>query len=118
MANIVYGGLTTTSTTANQVIATGTPTVNAKLKCIVVSGFYTTWSATEANLGTVYLRQGGTAKGEWRIQNTDNDTLAGIIVIPLGDGISFSGSEVVDVVVTPASTTSMRWTASLFYDIS
>lgn len=118
MANIVYGGLTTTAVTANQVIATGTPTVNAKLKCIVIAGFYTTWSATEANLGTVYLRQGGVAKGEWRIQNTDNDTLAGIVVIPLGDGIGFTGSEVVEVVVTPASTTSMRWTASLFYDMA
>lgn len=118
MANIVYGGLTTTATTANQVIATGTPTVNAKLKCVVIAGYYTTWSATEANLGTVYIRQGAAAKGEWRIQNTDNDTLAGIIVIPLGDGVSFSGSEVVDVTVTPAATTSMRWTASLFYDIA
>jgi hypothetical protein len=118
MANIVYGGLTTTAVTANQVIATGTPTVNAKLKCIVIAGFLTTWSATEANLGTVYIRQASTAKGEWRIQNTDNDTLAGIIVVPLGDGVSFTGSEVVDVTVTPASTTSMRWTASLFYDIA
>lgn len=116
MANIVYGGLTTTAVTANQSIASGTPTSSAKLKCIVISGFYTTWSAAEANLGTVYLRQDGTVKGEWRIQNTDNDTLAGIIVIPLGDGVSFSGSEVVDVVVTPAGTTSTRWTASLIYD--
>lgn len=118
MANIVYGGITTTAVTANQVIATGTPTVDAKLKCLVLAGFYTTWSATEANLGTIKLRQGAVDKGEWRIQNTDNDTLAGIIIIPLGDGVSFTGSEVVDVVVTPASTTSMRWTASLFYDIA
>jgi len=118
MANIIYGGITSTATTANQVIATGTPTSNAKLKCIVISGFLTTWSATEANLGTVYLRQAAAAKGEWRIQNTDNDTLAGIIVIPLGDGISFTGSEVVDVTTTPAAATSTRWTASLFYDVA
>lgn len=114
--NIVFGALSTTTTTANQVVASNTPTASAKLKCIVLCGFYTTWSATEANLGTVFLTVDGVTKGEWRIQNTDNDSLAGIIIIPLGDGISFSGAEAVAVNVTPASTTSMRWTASLFYD--
>jgi hypothetical protein len=88
------------------------------LKCIVVAGYLTTWSATEVNLGTVYLEQGGVDKLEFRIQNTDNDTLAGIVVIPLGDGISFSGAEVVRVVVTPAAVTSTRWTAALFYDVA
>jgi hypothetical protein len=58
---------------------------------------------------------GGTDKLEFRIQNTDLDTLAGVVVIPLGDGLGFTGSEQIQFVATPASTTSMRWTASLFY---
>jgi hypothetical protein len=87
-----------------------------KLKTIVVAGYPTVWSATEANLGTIYLQVAGVDKMEFRLQNTDNDTLAGIVVIPLGNGLAFSGSEAVDVKVTPAAATSYTWTASLFYD--
>lgn len=115
MADIQFGGLTTTTTTARQVILSHTPAVALKLKCIVITGTYTTWSATEANLGTVYMTLGGVDKVEFRIQNTDLDTLAGVVVIPLGDGLSFTGSEQIQIQVTPAATTSMRWTASLFY---
>lgn len=113
---ISFGAITTTATTARQDILTYTPANTLKLKTIVISGYYTTWSATEANLGTVYFVVGGTDKMEFRIQNTDNDTLAGIVVIPLGDGILFDGSTAVLTEVTPASTTSMRWTATYFWD--
>jgi hypothetical protein len=53
---------------------------------------------------------------EFRIQNTDLDSMPGVIVVPLGDGLVFSGSEVVRAIVTPAGTTSTRWTASLIYN--
>jgi hypothetical protein len=115
MADIQFGALTSTTTTVKQTVVTYTPGASLMLKCILISGCYTTWSATEANLGTVYLQVGGVDKAEFRIQNTDLDTLAGIVVIPLGDGLQFSGAESVSVHVTPASTTSMRWTASLFF---
>jgi len=114
MATIQQGALTTTAVTADQIITSFTPGAATSWKSTVVCGFLTTWSATEANMGTVYLEQGGVDKFEGRIQNTDLDSVAGVIVIPWGDGILFSGAEVVRWLVTPASTTSMRWTASIF----
>ena len=112
-----FGVLTTTTVTAKQnVVGPVTPANGKKLKCILISGTYTTYSATEANLGTVYIQQAGADIAEFRIQNTDLDTLAGIVVIPLGDGITFDGVLTFGVCVTPASTTSMRWTATLFFD--
>lgn len=116
MANIQFGAITTTAVTARQDILSYTPDASSKLKLIVVAGYYTTWSATEANLGTVYIVVNGADKFEFRIQNTDNDTLAGLVILPFGDGIQFSGSEPVLIEVTPASTTSMRWTATQVYD--
>lgn len=113
---INYGRLVTTATTAKQTILTNTPANNLKLKTLVIAGYNTVWSATEINLGTVYLIVGGVDKMEFRLQNTDNDTLAGIVVIPLGNGLAFSGSEAVDVKVTPAAATSFTWTATMFYD--
>jgi hypothetical protein len=53
---------------------------------------------------------------EFRLQNTDNDTLAGIVVIPLGNGLLFSGAEAVVACVTPAATTSYTWTVTYFFD--
>jgi len=115
MARIAFGGLTTTTTTANQTVLTDTPTNVESLKTIVISGYLTTYSATESNMGTVLLRQNGVDKAEFRIQNTDLDSVAGVVVIPIGDGILFNGTDPVAVVVTPAAVTSMRWTASFFY---
>jgi hypothetical protein len=115
MASISFGGLTTTAVTADQVVLTDTPAGALSLKTIVISGYLTTYSATESNMGVVKLQVGGVDKMEYRIQNTDIDTIAGVVVIPLGNGISFTGSEVVRVVVTPAAVTSMRWTVSFFY---
>lgn len=113
---IAYARLVTTATTAKQTILTNTPSNTLKLKTIVIAGYPTTWSATEANLGTVYLTVGGADKMEFRLQNTDNDTLAGIVVIPLGNGLIFTGSEAVVVSVTPAATTSYTWTCTYFFD--
>ncbi len=114
MATIVFGALTTTTTTAAQTIVTNTPANTTSFKCTVVAGYMTTYSATEANMGMVYFRQAAVDKFESRIQNTDLASLAGVIVIPWGNGLTFSGAEVVSWHVTPAAVTSMRWTASLF----
>lgn len=115
-ATISYGRLVTTAVTAKQTILTNTPASNLKLKTIVIAGYPTVWSATEANLGTIYLQVAGVDKMEFRLQNTDNDTLAGIVVIPLGNGLAFTGSEAVIVCVTPAATTSYTWAVSYFFD--
>ncbi len=113
-ATIVFGGLTTTTTTAAQTIVTNTPANTTSFKSAVVCGYLTTYSATESNMGTVFMRQGGTDKFEARIQNTDLASLAGVIVVPWGNGLTFSGAEAIAWHVTPAATTSMRWTGSFF----
>lgn len=115
MARIAFGGLTTTTTTANQTVLTDTPTSSESLKTILISGYLTTYSATESNMGVILLRQNGVDKAEFRIQNTDLDSVAGVVVIPVGDGLLFNGTDPIAVVVTPAAVTSMRWTASFFY---
>ena len=115
MATINFQALTSTAATAKQALTTAyTPANTTSVKSTVISGYLTTYSATEANMGVVYLQQGGVDKAEMRIQNTDLDTIAGVIVIPFGNGLTFTGSETFSWVVTPASTTSMRWTASFF----
>lgn len=79
-----------------------------------MSGYYTTYSATEAALGVVFMDIAGTNVFEARIQNTDLASLAGVIVIPFGDGILFNGSQTISWQVTPAATTSMRWWGAFF----
>lgn len=109
MATIVAAGLTTTATTAEQTIVTNTPANTTSFKAATVSGYLTTYSATESNMGVVFIDVAGTNQYEARIQNTDLASLAGVIVIPWGDGISFSGAQAIAWQVTPAATTSMRW---------
>lgn len=114
MATIVSGGLTTTAVTAEQTIVTNTPSSSTSFKCAVVSGYLTTYSATESNMGVVFIDVAGTNVFEARIQNTDLASLAGVIVIPWGDGITFNGSQTLAWQVTPAATTSMRWWGAFF----
>lgn len=114
MATIVAGGLTTTSTTAKQTIVTNTPANTTSFKAATISGYLTTYSATETNMGVVFMQQGGVDKFEARVQNTDLASLAGVIVIPWGDGLVFSGAETLGWHVTPAATTSMRWYGAFF----
>jgi hypothetical protein len=109
MATIVSGGLTTTAVTAEQTIVTNTPTNSTSFKAASVSGYLTTYSGTESNMGIVFIDVAATNRFEARIQNTDLASLAGVIVIPWGDGILFSGAEAIAWQVTPAATTSMRW---------
>ncbi len=112
-ATIQHGALTSSASTADQVITSFTPTNTTSWKSTTVSGFLTTYSATESNLGTVVMQVNAANVFESRIQNTDNDSIPGCIVIPW-DGIVANGSHVWRWIVTPASATSMRWTASLF----
>lgn len=115
MATIVQGALTTTAVTADQVIVTNTPAAGVSFKATAVSGFLTTYSATESNMGVTKMQVGGVdSSPELRIQNTDLDSLAGVVIIPWGDGLNFSGSEVIRWIVTPAAATSMRWSAAFF----
>lgn len=114
MATFAFGALTSTATTADQVIHSFTPLNTTSWKSTMVAGFLTTYSGTESNLGTVKLQTGGSDRAEFRLQNTDNDSLPGIVIIPWGDGLSLDGATVMRWIVTPSAATSMRWTASFF----
>jgi hypothetical protein len=114
MATIVHGALTTTTTTAAQTIVTNTPAATTSFKSGVVCGYLTTYSATEVALGVVFMRQGAVDKFEARMQNTDLASLASVIVVPFGDGITFSGAEAIAWLTTPAAVTSTRWAGSFF----
>lgn len=114
MATIQFGALTTTANTSDQVINTFTPLSTTVWASTTITGYMTTYAATEADMGPPRLQQDGSDKFKVKIQNSDMDNPAGLVVIPFGDGISFSGVEVVRWLVTPASATSMRWAASFF----
>jgi hypothetical protein len=114
MATSQFGGLTSTSTTASQTINSFTPTSSTSWKSTMVVLYFTTYSSTSANGGVAKLQQNGSDIAEMRLQNTGNDSCPGIQVIPWGNGLQFSGSEVVQWITTPAASTSMRWTASFF----
>lgn len=109
MATFQHAGITTTATTANQVISSFTPANTTAWMCAYLSAFLTTYSSTESNMGTAKMQVGGTDIFETRIMNTDLDTRPGLIIIPWGDGILFSGAEVLRWIVTPAAATSMKW---------
>ena len=114
-ATIVNQVLTSVATTAKQALASAyTPAATTSVKTTVIVGYLTTYSATEAALGICYLQQGGADKLEVRLQNTDLDSLCGVIVIPFGNGITFTGSETFSWVVTPAAATSTRWSGTFF----
>jgi hypothetical protein len=114
MATIVAAGITSSATTAEQSVVSNTPAATTSFKCISISGYLTTYSATEAALGIVFFDVAGTNVYEARMQNTDLASLASVIVIPLGDGITFSGAQAIAWQVTPAAATSTRWYGTMW----
>lgn len=109
MATFQNAGITTTATTADQVISSFTPLNTTSWKAAYLSAFLTAYSGTESNMGTAKMQSGGTDIFETRIMNTDLDTRPGLIIIPWGDGILFDGATVLRWIVTPAAATSMKW---------
>jgi hypothetical protein len=114
MATIVYGTFGTNANTADQTIVTNTPSATTSFKAISCGAYLTTYSATEAALGLINFRQAAAKKCEFRMQNTDLASLASVIVIPWGDGITFNGSDAIDWVCTPASASLMTWSGSMW----
>jgi hypothetical protein len=114
MATIVSAGITSSATTAEQSIVSNTPANTTSFKCLSCSGYLTTYSATEAALGIVFFDVAATNVYEARMQNTDLASLASVIVIPLGDGIAFNGSQAIAWQVTPAAATSTRWWGTMW----
>ena len=110
--------LVTTATTADQVILTVTFAATTTYKMLSIGCSYTTYSATEANLGLgriqADLGAGWVQRFEQRFQNTDLDNNCGMSILPLGSGITFASGDDVRAICTPAATTSMRWPASFW----
>lgn len=117
-ARMDHTTLVTTAVTADQVILSVTLAAIATYKLIALGSAYTTYSATEANLGLgriqADLGSGWVQRFEQRFQNTDLDNNAGMSILPLGSGIAFASGDDIRGICTPASTTSMRWSCSFW----
>ena len=110
--------LATTATTADQVILSVTLSATTTYKMFAIGCSYTTYSATEANLGLARIQadlgSGWVQRFEQRFQNTDLDNNCGMSILPLGAGIAFASGDDIRAICTPAATTSMRWPASFW----
>jgi hypothetical protein len=109
--------LVTTASTADQVILSVTFAANTNIKMLALGSSYTTYSGTEANLGLgrfQYYVSSWTQIFEQRYQNTDLDNNCGMSILPLGSGITIPSGNQLRAICTPASTTSMRWPASIW----
>lgn len=117
-AKLDHTTLVTTAVTADQVILSVTFAATTTYKMIALGVAYTTFNATEANLGLgriqADLGAGWVQKFEQRFQNTDLDNNCGMSILPLGSGIAFASGEDLRGICTPASTTSMRWSCSFW----
>lgn len=113
-----HATLVTTATTADQSILSVTLPTATTYKMLSIGAAYTTYSATEANLGLAriqcYLASSWVQCFEQRFQNTDLDNNCGMSILPLGSGIAFASGQGLRAICTPASTTSMRWPASFW----
>jgi hypothetical protein len=114
-----YGVLVTTASTADQVVCTVTLGADTTYKIMTLGVAYTTYSATEANMGLGRIQAdltggGWVTKFEQRFQNTDLDNNCGMSILPLGSGIAYASGEDVRAICTPAAATSMRWNASFW----
>lgn len=96
-ATFIAAGTSATGTTSGVTtdICSGTPSANTSWKTMSVSGYLTTYSTTESEMARIYFSVGAVTKFETRFQNTDLASLASVIIIPLGNGITFSGAEVI-----------------------
>lgn len=112
MATFQHAGITTTATTADQVISTFTPANTVSWKCAALVAYLTTYSGTESNMGVAKMQAGGVDVFEARILNTDVDSRPGVIIVPWGNGLTFDGATVVRWICTPAAATSMKWNGS------
>lgn len=120
-AKMDFSVLVSSATTANQTIVSVLFAAATSYKVIAIGCSYTTYSATEGQLGIgmlAYASDGTTYAQcfEQRFQNTDLDNNCGMSILPLGAGITFSAGTAVKAYATPWTATSCRWPASLWGD--
>jgi hypothetical protein len=119
-ARMDHATLVTTATTADQVVLTVTLAAACTYKLFSIGSAYTTYSATEANMGLARIQAdlggGWVQRFEQRFQNTDLDNNCGMSILPLGSGIAFASGDDIRAICTPAAATSTRWPASFWGD--
>ncbi len=119
-ADIQFGTLSPTTTTANQTVLSYTPPSTEALKTIAIDYFLTSGSSAGGSIGTVAVQLNGVTKFQQIVYAAGitsvgaTDSTPGHIVIPLGDGLIFSGTDVIKIVVTPNTLTTQTVNASLF----
>lgn len=118
---LIASVLTTTTTTANQTVATYTVPSGKKfnLRVIGLGGEPTTWSTTEVSMGYVWLDINGTDYRGIEVRNMQGDA-TGVniqyLIIPIPGGIDFSAGETITIECTPTTTTSARWKGIIIGD--
>lgn len=105
--------LTTTAVTANQVVLTYTVTAlkTMFLEYLDLQARLTAVSATASILGTIALRIGGVVVYQADFVNpTTSDVCP--IDLSFAEPLPIAAGTVIDIVVTPAAVTSMKWTGN------
>ncbi len=105
------GSLTTTATTADQVVLTYTVTSGKTfyLEYFEIEARITTLSGTASILGTASLENPSGTKGHTSTFTNQTTSEVKRIVIPLAEPIPIAAGTVIRVVCTPAAATSMLW---------
>lgn len=110
------GSLTTSATTADQVILTYTVTAGKTfyLQHLDISARLTVLSATAAILGLASVETpSGTKVYSYTFTNATTQTVDRTPAHDYGEGLPIAAGAVIRVVVTPAAATSMLWVANL-----
>jgi hypothetical protein len=108
------GALTTTAVTANQVLLTYTVTAGKTffISALEIEARLTVLSATASILGACSWRIGGVAQNTFNFTNQTISAVDRAMLIPAAP-IFVAGGTVIDMVCTPAATTSMLWQGNL-----
>lgn len=120
---IVANVLTTTTTTANQQVASYTVPTGKKFKLLLLGlgGEPTTWSTTETSLGYVWLDISEVDYRGIEVRAMAGDA-TGVniqyLILPIPEGIEFTAGEVIKIECTPAGTTSTRWKGIIIGDLT
>lgn len=118
---LVASVLTTTTTTANQTIATYTVTTGKtlNLRVIGMGSEPTTWSTSELSLGYCWLDINNTDYRGIEVRGMQGDA-TGVnimyLIIPIPEGINFAAGTIITIECTPATTTSTRWKGIIIGD--
>jgi hypothetical protein len=122
-ATIKYGTITITTTTANQTVLSYTPPSTETLKTITFSDYAELGGSSGGSTpyGTFTITLNGTTVFSQVIypalfgSGGNCSTTPGLITIPLGDGLTFTGTDVLKVLFSPNTTTPNQTANASFF---